>query len=202
MRGFYFITDRALSRKGVFEDVRSALKAGVEYVQYRPEGLNAEQMLSEALRLRQVCRNAFLIINDRPDIALAVKADGVHLGRGDLPADAARKLLGGKNIIGVTVHNLEEALEAERLGADYLGASPIFSTSTKKNAGRPAGLKLLQEIKERVSIPVAAIGGINISNAADVVSAGADAICAISAVLSTDNVENEIKKFQRLFIRH
>ena len=139
------------------------------------------------------------LINDRVDIALAAEADGVHLGQSDMPCLAARKLLGPEKIIGVTVHNLAEALQAESIGADYLGVSPIFQTATKPDAGKPAGISLIEEIRAQVDIPLIAIGGINHSNASEVVRAGADGLCAISCVVAKENVRDEIIKFQEIF---
>jgi thiamine-phosphate pyrophosphorylase len=139
------------------------------------------------------------LINDSVDIALYVEADGVHLGSDDLPYSTARRLLGDKKIIGMTVHNLEEALEAQRLGADYLGVSPIFSTNTKSDAGKPVGAGLIKEIKKQVSLPIIAIGGITLGNASRVMQAGADGLCAISAVITKQDVKAEISKFQALF---
>jgi len=199
MIGFYFITDSRLSCSCIISDVKSALKAGVKVVQYREKCKSSSQMFKEAVALRKICKNITFLINDRIDIALAVDADGVHLGQDDLPISLARKLLGKKKIIGVTVHNVKEAVLAERLGADYLGASPIFLTKTKLDAGRPLGIRMLKAIKKRVKIPVVALGGITLKNAKEVICSGSDGICAISAVLTKKNVRNHIKKFQDLF---
>jgi thiamine-phosphate pyrophosphorylase len=182
--------------------------------------------------VRGGCNGAIFLINDRVDIAIAVNADGVHLGQDDMPYEIARKLLDGDKpstfeslntsqntikqsitkenldkdfkkvpgkIIGITVHNLDEAIAAEKMGADYLGVSPIFSTSTKKDAGKPCGVILIKEIKKVCKIPIVAIGGINYENAKEVIVAGADALCAMSAVVAKDNIQEEIKKFQKLF---
>jgi thiamine-phosphate diphosphorylase len=138
-------------------------------------------------------------VNDRVDIALAVGADGVHLGQEDLPIEIARKLLGRKKVIGLTVHSLAEARQALAAGADYLGVGPIFATLTKPDAGPPAGIQLIRQIKRAVKIPLVAIGGINLANAPEVIRAGADGLCAISAVVSGEDVRTEVGKFQRLF---
>ncbi|MFH1198747.1 MAG: thiamine phosphate synthase [Candidatus Omnitrophota bacterium] len=201
MIGYYFITDAKLSRAGNVSDVRNAVKAGVKFIQYRNKCASTREMLDEALILRKICTKAKLIINDRVDIALAVNADGVHLGQDDLPCNIARKLLGKKKIIGVTVHSLKEALAAWKQGVDYLGVSPIFTTGTKLDAGKPAGVKLIREIKKCISIPVVAIGGINLSNAQDVIAFGADGLCAISAVIQKRDVKKEIEKFQNIIMR-
>lgn len=199
MKGFYFITDADLSRKGNITDVRDAVSAGVGIVQYRNKKAGSREMFEEAKSLREICKGRIFLVNDRIDIALAAGADGVHIGQDDLPYSEARKLLGKDKIIGLTVHTVMEAVEAGRAGADYIGVSPIFETKTKLDAGKPAGLKLIEEIKNKVSIPIAAIGGINLANAAGVIKSGADMICAISATVAAENVKEEIEKFQRLF---
>jgi len=199
VKGYYFITDSNLSRAGNISDVMQAAACKVEVVQYRNKNAETREMYDEAQRLREICRDLTFLINDRIDIALAVDADGVHLGQSDMPCTTARKLLGREKIIGVTVHNLSEALEAERQGADYLGVSPIFKTATKPDAGKPAGITLIEEIREEVDIPLIAIGGINHSNAPEVIRAGADGLCAISCVVASDDVAAQIKKFQDLF---
>jgi thiamine-phosphate pyrophosphorylase len=199
MRGFYFITDAALSRAGNVSDVIQAVAAGVRVVQYREKNSPPDRMRQEARELRRLCRSVLFLVNDQVEVALEVGADGVHLGQDDLPYDAARKMLGPEKIIGVTVHNVEEALDAARLGADYLGVSPIFSTRTKADAGAPGGLALLREIRARVSLPLVAIGGITLANAREVVRAGADGLCAISAVVTSPEVKVEIARFQELF---
>jgi thiamine-phosphate pyrophosphorylase len=201
MKGYYFITDSKLSRAGNESDVRQAVACGVEVVQYRNKNRETRQMYEEAVRLREICRDSdsIFLINDRVDIALAAEADGVHLGQSDMPCLAARKLLGQERIIGVTVHSLAEALQAESMGADYLGVSPIFQTATKLDAGKPAGIRLIEELRSQVEIPLIAIGGINHSNASEVVRAGADGLCAISCVVAKENVRDEIKKFQEIF---
>jgi len=199
MKGFYFITDAYLSRRGIFRDVENALGAGVKIVQYRNKSLSTGEMFQEALNLRKLCHKITFLINDRLDLALAVEADGVHLGQGDLPIEAARKILGKNKIIGLTVHSLTEAKLAFKKGANYLGVSPIFGTRTKLDAGKPVGCSLISKIKEKIDLPIVAVGGINLSNAKEVISSGADCVAAISAVLARKDVSAEIKKFQKLF---
>jgi thiamine-phosphate pyrophosphorylase len=199
VRGYYFITDSKLSRAGNFNDVSMAVACGVSVVQYRNKNAKTREMYEEAVCLREICRDTLFLINDRVDIALAVNADGVHLGQSDMPCGAARRLLGEEKIIGITVHNLAEAVQAESIGADYLGVSPIFQTATKPDAGKPAGISLIEEIRAIVDIPLIAIGGIDHSNAIDVIRAGADGLCAISSVVAKEDVKAEIKKFQDSF---
>lgn len=199
MRGFYFITDSLLSLRGNISDVKNALAAKVEVMQYREKSLSTKEMYEEALILRKICKNVTFLINDRVDIALSVDADGVHLGQEDLPYRLARKLLGKKKIIGLTVHNLSEAEEAQELGADYVGISPIFSTNTKKDAGTPSGIDLIKKIRKRIYLPIVVIGGIKLANALQVIHAGADCLCAISAVVIKSDVKREIEKYQELW---
>lgn len=199
IKGYYFITDADLSRRGNVSDVRNAVEAGVNIVQYRSKLDDTDHMLEEAMELKDICAGrAIFIVNDRVEVALLVGADGVHIGQGDTPYETARGLLGKDKIIGITVHDLKEAMLSEKEGADYLGVSPVFPTTTKKDAGSPCGVRLIREIKKHCKIPVTAIGGITLDNAQEVVSAGADAICAISAVVTSEDVQKEIKKFQRL----
>ncbi|MEI8176096.1 MAG: thiamine phosphate synthase [Candidatus Omnitrophota bacterium] len=199
--GYYFITDQGLSRAGIVSDVKSALRAGVSVVQYRNKCGTTRQQYDEARKLRVLCKKAgaLFLINDRVDVALAVDADGVHFGNDDMAYEVARKLLGTRKIIGLTVHSVKEARSAQRAGADYLGLSPIFATATKIDAGKPAGVSLIKEVRAVVSLPIVAIGGITLENAPAAVTAGADALCAISAVITKKNAENEIRKFQKIF---
>jgi thiamine-phosphate pyrophosphorylase len=199
VRGYYFITEAALSRAGNLSDVAAAVAAGVRVVQYRQKQGHIRDLVAEARQLQQLCRHIRFLVNDRVDLALEVGADGVHLGQEDLSYHEARKLLGTDKIIGVTVHNVAEALAAQAAGADYLGVSPIFSTATKADAGAPTGVVLLAEIRRRVNLPLVAIGGITLANAPAVIEAGADAVCAIAAVVTRPEVKAEIDKFQKLF---
>lgn len=186
---------------GVMSDTANALKAGVTIVQYRQKSGSSAVLYAEALELRRMCRGALFLVNDRIDIALAVDADGVHIGKDDLPVPVVRRLLKPRTIIGVTVRNLDEAVRARGEGADYLGVGPIFATTTKGDAGHPIGIKLLQEIRRECRLPLAAIGGITLANAREVITAGADMICAMSAVVSDPDVEQAVRAFQDLFLR-
>jgi thiamine-phosphate pyrophosphorylase len=200
MRGYYFITDARLSRAGNLSDVASALAAGVRVVQYREKHAGTRALVAEARKLKTLCRDALFLVNDRVDVALAVGADGVHLGQDDLPYGAARELLGPDKIIGITVHSVAEAVAAQKLGADYLGVSPIFATGTKADAGAPAGVALLRDIRPRVTLPLIAIGGLTLANAGEAIRAGAHGLCAIAAVVTREDVRAEIAKFQKLFL--
>jgi len=167
------------------------LRAGLKWVQYRDKEKSRREIYEKAIRLRKLTKdfNAVLIVNDYADIALAVDADGVHLGQDDLPVREAREIMGNNKIIGISTHNLEQAKEAEKGGADYIGFGPIFRTTTK-DAGMPKGTDMLKEIKRQVHVPVVAIGGINIENIRSVLDAGVDAVAVASAILSGDIIEN------------
>jgi thiamine-phosphate pyrophosphorylase len=201
IRGYYFITDSNLSKAGNISDVQQAISADIGVVQLRNKKSSTRDFYRQAIELRKICRKTIFLINDRLDIALAADADGVHLGQNDLPYNIARKLLGKKKIIGLTVHTLDEAIAAQDMGADYIGVSPIFATTTKSDAGEPCGIEGLTKIREKITIPIVTIGGINLSNAQAVINAGADALCAISAVVTKSDVCAEIKKFQALFTK-
>jgi thiamine-phosphate pyrophosphorylase len=192
--GLCFITDRRVSSLLHEEMVVSALRAGVKWVQFRYKDGSRRQTYEESAGLRNITKdfNAVLIINDHPDIALSVNADGVHLGQDDLPPKEARKIMGYDKLIGVSTHNPDQALEAEENGADYIGFGPVFETATK-DAGRPKGIRMLGEIKERVHIPVVAIGGIDLENLKSVFDAGADAVAVASALLRGDIGHNAIR---------
>jgi len=193
---FYLVTDSKLSRNGTLSDVRKAVRAGCKIIQYREKNKSTVQMIEEALQIKALCRDrAVFIINDRVDVALAVDADGVHIGQDDMPFETARNLLGEGKIIGLTTHDIEESVQAGKTGADYIGLSPIFETSTKQDAGEGCGVSMIERVRERVKLPIVAIGGINKSNVRDVIKAGADAAVAISAVVCSEDVYKEVCEF-------
>ncbi len=197
----YVITDAKLSRgRSHLEVIRAAIAGGATVVQYREKEGTTRQMIGEARALRELARQAGIpfIVNDRVDIALAVDADGVHVGQDDMPAPLARKLMGPGKIVGVSVDNLEQALQAEEDGADYVGAGPIFATPTKPDAAPPIGLEGLAEICRRVSIPVVAIGGINERNAAAVIAAGAAGVAVVSAIVAAPDVEAAARRLREI----
>ncbi|MBN2351790.1 MAG: thiamine phosphate synthase [Spirochaetales bacterium] len=199
-RGYYFITDGNLSRRGNREDMRIAVEAGVGVIQYREKAFASGALYEEAARLKAACEGRLFLVNDRIDIALAVGADGVHIGGSDLPLPLARRLLGPGAVIGVSVGSLGEAIGAESAGADYLGVGPVFPTATKADAGPATGTELIRRIKRSVGLPVVAIGGITPENAADVIAAGADMVCAISAVLAAKDPKRVMLQFEGLFL--
>ncbi len=193
--GLYFITDPSLTKQGVFKDTEQVLEAGCRIVQYREKQKPLDEKIAEAKELLALCKkhNALFIVNNDVEIAKEVGAGGVHLGQDDMPIAEARKILGNK-VIGLTAHNVAEAVEAEKSGAQYLGISPIFHTDTKKDAGEPAGVKLLRDVKEKVGIPLVGIGGINGQNLEQVFEAGADSVAIISAIVCAENVFDAAEK--------
>jgi len=199
---FYLVTDSGLSRKGTLDDVEQALRAGCRIVQYREKNKSTKEMVEEGNRIKKLCKNrAVFLVNDRVDVALAVDADGVHIGQDDMPFECARALLGGEKIIGLTVHDVEESVIAEKWGADYIGVSPVFETGTKEDAGTACGTEMLTGVREHVRLPIVAIGGINRENVVDVIRAGADAAVAISAVVCADSVFGETTDFINIIRR-
>jgi len=201
IRGLYLISDTSFSLGRTHEEVvRAGIAGGAGVVQLREKSLAPDMALPIALRLRELTRDAgvIFIINDSVELALAVGADGVHLGQGDMPVSTARGLLGAGRIIGVSTHSTSEALAAQYNGADYIGFGPMFETATK-DAGKAKGPDALRLIREKVKIPIVAIGGINAANAVDVISAGADAVAVISAVTAADDMESAAREIAGLF---
>jgi len=193
---FYLVTDSGLSKKGTLSDVRGAVESGCRIVQYREKDKSTKEMIEEALEIKKICSDrAIFLVNDRIDVALAVDADGVHIGQDDMPFEIARELLGEEKIIGLSVRDSNEAIAAEKAGADYVGLGPIFDTATKKDAGKGVGSLKIREVKAAIKIPVVAIGGINKENCESVIRNGADSLVAISAVVCSDDVKRETKYF-------
>ena len=195
--GFCLVTDRRLCGLTCEEMTRRALEAGVKWIQYREKERTRREIYHEAIKLRALTAEygATLVVNDHADIALAVNADGVHLGQDDLPLKEARRILGDR-IIGISTHSLTQAVEAEQGGADYIGVGPVFLTASK-DAGEPKGLEMVRLIRRTVKVPVVAIGGISAENLSLVLGTGADAVAAASAVLRGDISEN-VRSFIRI----
>lgn len=187
----YAVTDRSwLNGQTLYEQVEQALKGGVTLVQLREKGLGAEQFLQEARQIQQLCRRfgVPLIINDSIEVALAVDADGVHLGQDDANAAQARQLLGKDKIIGVSAHNVQEALQAVQDGADYLGSGAVFGSGTKTNVST-LPMQILREICNAVPIPVVAIGGITEQNLQQLSGSGIAGAAVVSAIFAQENIE-------------
>jgi thiamine-phosphate diphosphorylase len=181
--------------------LRELLEGGAKIVQLRAKSMAPRDFLELARDTRALtqpygCR---FIVNDRVDIALACDADGVHLGQEDLPLHAARKLMGEK-IIGISTHDLAQAEEAERNGADYIGFGPMFGTTTKDTGYTARGIEMLRQIRKAVRIPIVAIGGVNQNNVKEVWQAGADSPAIISDILGAEDVAEKVRKI--LTLRH
>ena len=188
----YLVTDRGILKgRDILEAVEAAIKGGVTLLQLREKDISSLDFYNLALKVKEITKryNVPLIINDRLDIALAVDADGLHIGQEDLPVEAARKLLGQSKILGYSVADMEQALHGVRSGADYLGAGPVYPTGSKSDAAAPIGLDCLRDIKQKVSIPVVGIGGIGMDNVEDIRRTGIDGISVISAILGSSDIE-------------
>jgi len=198
----YVITDRKILSppSSLLTAVEEALKGGVKAVQLREKDLGTREALDMAYKMREVCKayNAKLYVNDRVDIALAVGADGVHLGQKSIPAHVVKKTFRDRFIIGVSTHNLDEALEAERGGADFITLGPIYHTPSKIKYGEPIGIDSLSRVKAQISIPVFAIGGITLDKVGEVKGAGADGVALISAILTAESIRGATEEFLRL----
>jgi thiamine-phosphate pyrophosphorylase len=207
----YVITDRRLASGRSHEEVaREAIAGGATVIQLRDKEASTKELVEIGRRLRRLTaeRGVTFIVNDRVDVALAVDADGVHLGQEDMPAALARQLMGPAKVIGVSAGTVEEAKRAEKEGANYLGVGPVYATVTKPDAGEPIGVEGLAEILRAVSIPVVAIGGINEGNVEEVVATGADGVAVVSAVVGAQDIEaaarrlhRKIKEIQRILLR-
>ncbi|MBI5166897.1 MAG: thiamine phosphate synthase [candidate division NC10 bacterium] len=193
--GLYVITDRhqALGRP-LEETLREAIKGGARAFQLREKDLSAKELFELGSRLLRVTRKegALLLINDRVDVALALGADGVHLAQSSLPLGSVRCLLRKGMQIGVSCHNLAEALKAEEGGADFITLGPIFPTPSKARYGPPLGPGIITEVRKKVSIPIFALGGIKASNVAEVMASGADGVAVISAVMGAGDVAQAV----------
>jgi thiamine-phosphate pyrophosphorylase len=197
----YLCTDRVLALgRPIAAAVEEAVTEGVTMVQLREKKASSREFYEIALELRTLTRRHHvpLVIDDRLDIALAVGAEGLHIGQSDLPLAAARQLAGKDMFIGVSVSTVEEALEAERNGADYLGAGAVYPTGSKADAGEAVGLERLAAICAAAKIPVVGIGGVNVDNAGAVIKAGAAGIAVISGILSQPSIGGAARGLRRV----
>ncbi len=171
------------------ELAQMALAGGARMLQLRRKSASGRELFEWAVRIQELCRahEALFIVNDRVDIAIAMKADGVHLGQEDLPAAAARAMLGPDAILGVSASNVDEAVKAREDGADYIGLGHIFPTRSKDKPVPPLGTAAIGEVRKAVGLPVVAIGGIDPENVTEVMKAGASGIAVISAVAGAQN---------------
>ncbi len=196
----YAVTDRRwLLEESLCSQVERALKGGVTFVQLREKELDKESFLKEAEEIRKICKKYQVpfVVNDNVDIALAADADGVHVGQSDMETKDVRSKLGPDKIIGVSVQTVEQALLAQKHGADYLGAGAVFPTSSKADASE-VSLETLKAICEAVDIPVIAIGGISTDNVRDLNGNGLCGVAVISAVFAEKDIEEASRKLKKL----
>ena len=196
----YAVTDRAwVGKQSLYEQVASALKGGATCVQLREKELDDAAFLKEAIEISALCKQYRVpfFINDNVEIAIKCHADGIHVGQEDMEAAQVRQRVGDDMIIGVSVHSVEEALEAVRNGADCLGVGAMFSTSTKTDVN-VLPKETLRDICAAVDIPVVAIGGIGKSNISQLASTGVDGVALVSAIFAADDIESECRLLRKL----
>ena len=195
---FYIILDASVCPdRPLVEVLTSAAEAGALLFQYHNKTTPMKEAYVEALALRQAAAKAgvLFIVNDRCDLALAVDADGVHLGQGDLPLDLARKLMGPDKLIGISTHNPDQVREATAGKPDYLGFGPIFKSGSKQDHDPVVGLEGLRAMRRLTSLPVFAIGGIQIDQVGAIMNAGADGVAVISAILKAADIGHAVREF-------
>lgn len=192
----YVITDKKLGKRSIEEAVCKAIAGGATIVQYREKDADTLEIIRVANEVHKITKAAGipLIINDWIDVALAVDAEGVHIGQEDMSSSVVRKIIGARKLLGVSVKTVSEASSAVKDGANYLGVGDIFGTTSKDNAGEPIGLEMLKKIAESVSIPIVGIGGITKINAGSVIESGADGIAVISAIIGNPDPEKEARE--------
>ena len=193
----YVIIDKdVLGNKPPARTAVALRNSGADIVQLRDKTSDKRAVFEEAKRLRKLFSGSstLFIVNDFVDIALAVHSDGVHLGQHDIPIEAARSLLGQDMIIGISCHDLSQALKAQKEGADYIGIGPVFPTPTKPDL-KPHGLELIQKCKNSIKIPFFAIGGINTRSIDSVISAGAKRVAVCSAIIKAHNISQAVQEF-------
>lgn len=183
--------------RSLVEVMEAAIVGGVDIIQLRDKKNSKKVVLEKALLLKVLAEKYQipLIINDHIDVALAVDADGIHLGQDDLPLLEARKILGKDKIIGISTHKIEEARDAQLNGADYIGVGPIFETQSKEDVVDPVTTKYIEEIVAEITIPFVAIGGIKLHNVDQVLRAGATRICVISEIVGSEDVTKTAQQF-------
>ena len=200
----YVVTDRDASGGRVESEVaKSAFAGGADIVQLRMKGYPKQEILEQARLIKGYADqyNKLFIVNNHVDIAMESDADGVHLGQSDMPVEDAREILDIEKLIGVTVHNVEEAIKAEEDGADYVSVGSIFKTTVKHDAIQSLGLDVVFNIRQAVDIPLIAIGGINRGNIQDVIRAGADGVAVVSAAVSGDDITRSVHELRDLILK-
>ncbi|HXG36805.1 MAG TPA: thiamine phosphate synthase [Dehalococcoidia bacterium] len=201
LRGLYLLADPAATAgRDLAEVVAAGLRGGVRLIQLRDKDSPKGAQFRLARRLLELCRQsgALFLINDHVDLALAVGADGVHLGQQDLPVAVVRRLVPRDFVVGCSTNNVKEALDAQAAGASYVSVGRLFPTGSKRDT-RPATLETLRQVKEAVSLPVCAIGGIDESNIEAVLAAGADMAAVIAAVMSAEDPEAAARRLSQRF---
>lgn len=196
----YVITDeKLLEGKDIAKAVEEAILGGADIIQYRAKNKSSREMYQEATQIKKICAkyNKPLIINDRVDIALAVDADGVHVGQDDLDVEVVRRLIGFDKILGLSTKNIEQVQEANKLPVDYIGFGSIFPTGTKEDA-QLAGLEQLKKALEISIQPVVAIGGINEDNLQFVLDTGCENVAVVSAVFKDENIKQNTKRLKEI----
>ena len=197
----YPITDTRLVNLSHAEQVKRLTRGGAKLIQLREKYDSPKKFYEQAKDALEIARkyDVKIIINDRVDIALALKADGVHLGQDDISPEYARKILGEKAIIGFSTHNLKQAVEAVKLPIDYVAIGPIFATKTKRNPDKIIGIEMIKKVREAIGdFPLVAIGGIGLRNFREVLNAGADSVAIISDLLSeADKITEKLREFYR-----
>lgn len=199
----YAVTDRSWLRgETLYEQVEKALKGGATFIQLREKKLEPESFLVEARQIKALCEKHHVpfVVNDNVDVAMVIDADGVHVGQNDMEASAVREKLGSDKIIGVTVKNVSQAVRAQEQGADYLGVGAVFSTQTKEDATEISH-ELLREICESVTIPVVAIGGIQLDNIMQLEGSKIAGVAVVSAVFASEDIESATRELKQKVVR-
>ena len=204
MFDLYVVTDESLSKgRSNVEIARLAYEGGADVVQLRMKDSTKEDMLRDALKIKEIADDysRYFFVNDNVEVAVESEADGIHLGQSDMPLEKASEIVGGKMLIGISVTTVDEAIKAYNGGAAYVGVGSIFNTSTKLDATQGLGLDAIYRIRQAVDIPIVAIGGINKGNIQDVIRAGADCAAVVSAVVSQDDVAKAAHDLRDLIIK-
>ena len=196
----YLVTDKSDDVEKFLKTIEEGIKGGVTVVQIREKTADTLDFFNLALKVKEITRkyNVPLIINDRVDVALAIDAEGVHVGQSDMPCDVTRKLVGPDKIVGVSAATIDEAKKAEKDGADYIGTGAVFPTATKDDAPKITK-KDLKEIVDSINIPVVAIGGITLDNAHELIDTGIAGLSVVSAIMSSDDPKKSSEKLLSIF---
>ena len=196
----YLVTDKSDDVEKFLKTIEEGIKGGVTVVQIREKTADTLDFFNLALKVKEITQkyNVPLIINDRVDVALAIDAEGVHVGQSDMPCDVTRKLVGPDKIVGVSAATIDEAKKAEKDGADYIGTGAVFPTATKDDAPKITK-KDLKEIVDSINIPVVAIGGITLDNAHELIDTGIAGLSVVSAIMSSDDPKKSSEKLLSIF---